>query len=155
MSAATASAAEMTEPHVELRGVGKRFGGVHALEDVDLVVERGSIHGLVGENGAGKSTLGKIVAGVYRADAGELWVDGRRVDYHSPREALADGVTIIAQEPTLVPHRSVLENVFLGIEHAKAGRRQPARAAAPVRRSRRPGPTRAAREPPRADAQSR
>jgi simple sugar transport system ATP-binding protein/ribose transport system ATP-binding protein len=121
MSAATASAAEMTEPHVELRGAGKRFGGVHALEDVDLVVERGSIHGLVGENGAGKSTLGKIVAGVYRADAGELRVEGRRVDYRSPRDALADGVTIIAQEPTLVPHRSVLENVFLGIEHAKAG----------------------------------
>lgn len=121
MSAATASAAEMTQPHVELRGAGKRFGGVHALEDVDLVVKRGSIHGLVGENGAGKSTLGKIVAGVYRADAGELRVEGRRVDYRSPRDALADGITIIAQEPTLVPHRSVLENVFLGIEHAKAG----------------------------------
>ena len=107
--------------HVELRGVAKRFGGVQALADVDLAIERGSIHGLVGENGAGKSTLGKIVAGVHRLDAGELWVDGRRVDYRSPRDALRDGVTIIAQEPTLVPHRSVLENVFLGIESGRAG----------------------------------
>jgi len=107
--------------YVALRGVGKRFGGVVALRDVNLEIERGSIHGLVGENGAGKSTLGKIVAGVHRADVGELWVDGRRVVYHSPRDALRDGITIIAQEPTLVPHRSVLENVFLGIESAAAG----------------------------------
>lgn len=107
--------------HVALRGVGKRFGGVVALKDIDLEIERGLIHGLVGENGAGKSTLGKIVAGAHRPDEGELWVDGRRVVYHSPRDALREGITIIAQEPTLVPHRSVLENVFLGIESAAAG----------------------------------
>jgi ABC-type sugar transport system ATPase subunit len=109
------------EPHVELRDVGKTFGGVQALEGIDLAIERGAIHGLVGENGAGKSTLGKIVAGVYRPDEGELWVDGHRADYRSPREALLDRITIIAQEPTLVPHRSVLENVFLGIEDGRAG----------------------------------
>jgi ribose transport system ATP-binding protein len=107
--------------HVVLRGVDKRFGGVHALRAVDLEVERGAIHGLVGENGAGKSTLGKIVAGVHRPDDGELWVDGRRVSYSSPRDALRDGLTIITQEPTLVPHRSVLENVFLGLESSTAG----------------------------------
>ncbi len=107
--------------HVALRGVTKRFGGVVALADVDLEIERGSIHGLVGENGAGKSTLGKIVAGVHRPDEGDLIVDGRRVVYHAPRDALRDGITMIAQEPTLVPHRSVLENVFLGIETARAG----------------------------------
>jgi simple sugar transport system ATP-binding protein/ribose transport system ATP-binding protein len=107
--------------HVALRGVDKHFGGVHALSAIDLEVERGTIHGLVGENGAGKSTLGKIVAGVHRPDAGELWVDGRRVSYSSPREALRDGLTMIAQEPTLVPHRSVLENVFLGLESRTAG----------------------------------
>jgi simple sugar transport system ATP-binding protein/ribose transport system ATP-binding protein len=101
--------------------VDKRFGGVHALRDVDLEIERGAIHGLVGENGAGKSTLGKIVAGVHRPDDGELWVDGRRVSYSSPRDALRDGLTIITQEPTLVPHRSVLENVFLGLESSTAG----------------------------------
>jgi simple sugar transport system ATP-binding protein/ribose transport system ATP-binding protein len=102
--------------HVEVRGVVKRFGGVQALRGVDLVVERGSIHGLVGENGAGKSTLGKILAGVHRPDDGTVVVDGRAVTYRSPRDALADGITIIAQEPTLVPHRSVQENVFLGVE---------------------------------------
>jgi ABC-type sugar transport system ATPase subunit len=102
--------------HVEVRGVSKRFGGVQALREVDLVIARGSIHGLVGENGAGKSTLGKILAGVHRPDDGELFVDGRAVTYRSPRDALADGITMIAQEPTLVPHRSVQENVFLGVE---------------------------------------
>ena len=94
---------------------------MHALKAVDLEVERGAIHGLVGENGAGKSTLGKIVAGVHRPDDGELWVDGGRVSYTSPRDALRDGLTIITQEPTLVPHRSVLENVFLGLESSTAG----------------------------------
>ena len=109
------------EPHVELRGVSKRFGEVLALRDVDLTIERGTIHGLVGENGAGKSTLGKIVAGVHRPDAGHLLVEGRQVSYRSTRDALADGITLIAQEPTLVPHRSVQENVFLGIEQGVAG----------------------------------
>jgi ABC-type sugar transport system ATPase subunit len=94
---------------------------VQALSGIDLEIERGVIHGLVGENGAGKSTLGKIVAGVHRPDEGELWVDGRRVTYGSPRDALRDGLTIITQEPTLVPHRSVLENVFLGLESSSAG----------------------------------
>jgi ABC-type sugar transport system ATPase subunit len=111
--------------HVELRGVAKRFGGVQALSEIDLAIERGSIHGLVGENGAGKSTLGKIIAGVHRPDDGELWVDDRRAHYLSPRGALADGLTLIAQEPTLVPRRSVLENVFLGIERGRAGVVQP------------------------------
>ena len=108
-------------PHVELRGISKRFGGVRALFEVDLTVARQSIHALVGENGAGKSTLGKILAGVYRPDDGELLVDGRSVAYRSPRDALLDGITIIAQEPTLVPDRSVLENVFLGVESGNAG----------------------------------
>jgi ABC-type sugar transport system ATPase subunit len=107
--------------HVELRGVSKRFGDVHALADVDLEIAKGAIHALVGENGAGKSTLGKIIAGVHRHDAGELLVDGAPVVYHSARDALGAGITMIAQEPTLVPHRSVRENVFLGIEHGRAG----------------------------------
>jgi ABC-type sugar transport system ATPase subunit len=108
-------------PHVELRGISKRFGGVRALSEVDLTIARQSIHALVGENGAGKSTLGKILAGVYRPDEGELVVDGETVAYRSPRDALVDGITIITQEPTLVPHRSVLENVFLGVESGVAG----------------------------------
>ena len=107
--------------HAEVRGISKRFGGVQALTDIDVGVVEGSIHALVGENGAGKSTLGKIIAGVHRPDDGELWVNGRKVAYRSAREALADGVTLIAQEPTLVPHRSVLENVFLGVEDTVVG----------------------------------
>src|SRR5207302_10864931 len=66
-------------------------------------------------------TLGKILAGVYRPDDGEIAVDGSSVSYRTPRDALLDGITIITQEPTLVPHRSVLENVFLGVESASVG----------------------------------
>jgi simple sugar transport system ATP-binding protein/ribose transport system ATP-binding protein len=117
----SAAAAAQPIPLVELRGVSKRFGGVQALEAVDLAIERDSIHALVGENGAGKSTLGKILAGVHRPDDGELVIDGARADYRSPRDALAAGITIIAQEPTLVPHRSVVENVYLGIERGVVG----------------------------------
>jgi ABC-type sugar transport system ATPase subunit len=106
---------------VEIRGVSKRFGGVQALSDVNLEITAGSIHALVGENGAGKSTLGKVLAGVHRPDEGEVAVDGRTVAYRSPRDALADGITIITQEPTLVPHRSVQENVFLGVEQGAFG----------------------------------
>jgi ABC-type sugar transport system ATPase subunit len=106
---------------VELRGISKRFGGVQALDDVTLEVEQGAIHALVGENGAGKSTLGKIIAGVYAPDSGTLIIEGRPVRYHSPRDALADGVTTIAQELTLVPQRSVIENVFLGSESLRIG----------------------------------
>jgi ABC-type sugar transport system ATPase subunit len=112
---------QQSSPHVELRGVRKQFGAIRALDGIDLTIEHGSIHGVVGENGAGKSTLGKIVAGAYRPDGGELWVDGRHVAYRSPRDALADSVTMISQEPTVVPQRSVLENVFLGIEQARVG----------------------------------
>jgi simple sugar transport system ATP-binding protein/ribose transport system ATP-binding protein len=111
----------MSTPHVELRGVSKRFGGVQALSDVDLAIESGTIHALVGENGAGKSTLGKVIAGVHRPDTGTLVVEGREVSFRSARDALADGITIIAQEPTLVPHRSVIENVYLGVEDSVGG----------------------------------
>jgi ABC-type sugar transport system ATPase subunit len=112
---------KVAQPHVEIRGISKRFGGVQALQDIRLSVERGSIHGLVGENGAGKSTLGKIICGALRQDEGELVVDGRPVDYASPRGALADGITMIQQEIALVPKLSVLENVYLGVESHRAG----------------------------------
>jgi ABC-type sugar transport system ATPase subunit len=111
----------MTEPHVRVEGISKHFGGVRALQALDLEIAAGSIHALVGENGAGKSTLAKILAGVYRRDEGTIVVNGRAVDYRSPRDALADGITIITQEPTVVPHRSVQENVFLGVEGGRGG----------------------------------
>jgi ribose transport system ATP-binding protein len=106
---------------VEARGVTKRFGGVTALRDVDLAVVPGSVHALVGENGAGKSTLGKVMVGVLQPDEGEIRVDGRPARMRSPRQALAAGLTAIAQEVAIVPNRSVIENVFLGVEDAQAG----------------------------------
>jgi ABC-type sugar transport system ATPase subunit len=110
-----------SQPHVEIRAISKHFGAVEALKDIHLAIERGSIHGLVGENGAGKSTLGKIISGALRPDAGELVVDNRPVDYASPRDALIDGITMIQQEIALVPKLSVLKNVYLGIESQRAG----------------------------------
>ena len=107
--------------HVETRDLSKRFGGIQALNEVSVSVVRGRVHALVGENGAGKSTLGKLIAGVLQPNGGELLVDGDAVQFRSPRDALLHGVTMIAQEISLVPTRSVVENVFLGIETARAG----------------------------------
>lgn len=110
-----------TTPHVALVEVGKRFQGTAALTGVSLTIAPGSIHALVGENGAGKSTLGKIISGAIRADSGQMFLNGRPVDYRSPREALADRVAAIQQEIALVPRRSVLDNVFLGLEQRRFG----------------------------------
>jgi ABC-type sugar transport system ATPase subunit len=104
-----------------LTGVGKQFGGVRALDDVDLVVERGSVHALVGENGAGKSTVGKIIAGIHTPDAGEMRLRDAPVHHHGAHDALADGITMIAQELPLVPSMSAIENVFLGAEDSVRG----------------------------------
>ena len=107
--------------HLELQSVSKHFGGVHALEEVSLLVELGSVHAIVGENGAGKSTLGRIVAGVHSADGGRLLLDGAPTSFRSPREALDRGVATIAQEPSLVPELTVAENVYLGAEPRSVG----------------------------------
>ena len=115
---ATAGAPQLT---IELRGVGKSFGGVPVLSDIDLRLEPGSVHALVGENGAGKSTLSKIIAGIYSADTGDLLVDGEPENFGSPREALDRGIAAIAQELALVPGLSVAENVFLGREPRTLG----------------------------------
>lgn len=108
-------------PHVEIRGISKRFGGAQALADIHLTIERGTVHALVGENGAGKSTLGKIISGVIQPDSGELIVEGRPVRFASPREALESGIAMIQQEIALVPKLTVLKNVFLGIETNHGG----------------------------------
>ena len=106
---------------LELRELSKHFGGVQALDGVTLSVPKGSVHALVGENGAGKSTLGRIVAGALAPDGGEIRLDGTTVTFRSPREALEHGVAAIAQEPSIVPHLTVAQNVFLGTEPRKAG----------------------------------
>ncbi len=107
-------------PALELIGIEKRFGPVHANRAVSLRVSRGSIHGLIGENGAGKSTLMNIVYGFHRADAGEILVNGRRVDIGRPRDSIEAGIGMVHQHFMLVEKFTVLENVVLG---AEGGRR--------------------------------
>ena len=110
------TAADTAPPAIELIGVDKSFGPVHANNNVNLVVERGIIHGIVGENGAGKSTLMSILYGFYEADAGEIRVNGEPVRIRSSREAISHGIGMVFQHFMLVQPLSVLENVMLGAE---------------------------------------
>lgn len=105
-------------PAIALVGIDKSFGPVHANKAVDLLVRKGSIHGIVGENGAGKSTLMSILYGFYEADAGEIRVAGRPVAIRAPREAIAAGIGMVHQHFMLVEPLSVLDNVMLGAEGA-------------------------------------
>jgi ABC-type sugar transport system ATPase subunit len=107
--------------HLACRSITKAFGGTVALRGVSVEIREGSVHALIGENGAGKSTLGKIIAGAIQADDGELVLRGETVVLHAPRDALAAGIAIVAQELALVPALTVAENVFLGIEPRRAG----------------------------------
>src|SRR5207237_5197838 len=101
-------------PALEMRGIRKAFPGVVALDGVDLSLRAGEVHMLLGENGAGKSTLMKILSGAYVKDAGEILIDGVRIEIDGPRDALARGIRVIYQELNLVPQLSVAENIFLG-----------------------------------------
>ncbi|MBW8485850.1 sugar ABC transporter ATP-binding protein [Actinomadura parmotrematis] len=100
-------------PLLRVAGAAKRFGAVHALRGADLVVRAGEVVCLAGENGSGKSTLARIVAGSLAPDAGTVELDGAPAAFGSPRAALAAGVCLVSQEPTLVPGLSVAENVLL------------------------------------------
>src|SRR4029079_14564 len=106
----------MTEFALRMIGVSKSFPGVLALDKVDLDVLPGEVHVLLGENGAGKSTLMKVLSGAVTRDAGEIELDGRRVEIETPRDAQALGIRIIYQELTLVPYLTAAENIFLGRE---------------------------------------
>ena len=110
-----------TAPLLEVRDVCKAFGGVRAVVDASVSLAAGSVHGLVGENGAGKSTLGKMIGGALAPDTGEILLDGEPVRFHRPRDALAGGIALIAQEIALVPKATVEENVLLGIEPNSGG----------------------------------
>jgi galactofuranose transport system ATP-binding protein len=109
------------EPLLRMERISKAFPGVVALRDASLRVGRGEVHALVGQNGAGKSTLIKVLTGVHPRDAGDIVFDGRPVDFHSPQEAQASGVSTIYQEVNLVPFRSVSENIFMGREPRRFG----------------------------------
>ena len=109
-------AEEMAPPAIELRGIDKRFGAVHANRAVHLTVRRGSIHGIIGENGAGKSTLMAILHGFYQADAGSIRVNGQEVAIRDSRDAIRLGIEMVHQHFMLVDRFTVLENVMLGAE---------------------------------------
>ena len=99
---------------LEMNQVSKAFPGVQALNKVDLRVRPGTVHALMGENGAGKSTLMKCLFGIYHEDEGEIYIEGRRVRFNDPRQALENGVAMVHQELNQVLKRSVMENVWLG-----------------------------------------
>jgi ABC-type sugar transport system ATPase subunit len=94
----------------------KIYGGLHAIEDVDFELRAGEIHALLGENGAGKSTLCKAIAGAITLTSGEYYIDGRRVEFRTPEEALHGGVAMVYQESSLVPSMTVAQNLELGME---------------------------------------
>ncbi len=108
-------------PHVELSGVSKSFQGVHALQDVDFAVRKGTIHAILGENGAGKSTLIKIISGVLQPDTGEVRVGGRPVRFATPIEANRAGISCIFQELSLIPDLTVAENISIADPPRKRG----------------------------------
>src|SRR6266516_4017409 len=107
---------------VSLTGITKRFPGVVANDGVDFEADEGEVHALLGENGAGKSTLSNILTGLYRPDAGEIWIGGTPVSFHSPRDALDAGICMVHQHFRLVPPFTVAENVILG-DHRGEGKK--------------------------------
>lgn len=106
----------MSDYVLEMKSIHKKFANVYALEGIDLQLERGEVHALLGENGAGKSTLIKVLGGIYKADGGQIFVEGEEVSIPSVKAAQALGINIVHQEIVLVPHISVAENIFLGRE---------------------------------------
>ena len=100
--------------YLRARGLSKSFGHVRALQDVDVDLFEGEVLAVVGDNGAGKSTLIKILSGAYLPDQGEIWLEGQKVEYRSPLQALKLGIGAIYQELNLVYQLNVAENIMLG-----------------------------------------
>lgn len=100
-------------PLIELRNGTKSYRGVHAVKDVNFDLLPGEVHALLGENGAGKSTLTKMIAGVVDPTAGEIYLEGKRVEMRSPADALSRGIAMVYQETSLVPSLSVAQNIYL------------------------------------------
>lgn len=104
----------MSEYLLELKGISKSFPGVKALDNVQLALRPGTVHALMGENGAGKSTLMKCLFGIYKMDAGEIYMNGQKIQVDNPDEAMKLGIAMVHQELQPVPARSVAENLYLG-----------------------------------------
>lgn len=111
----------MNESVLSMKGIHKRFMGVHALKGVDFDLRAGEIHALVGENGAGKSTLMKVLTGIYEKDSGEIHFQGKLFHSHNPKQALSAGIGIIHQELNMMDHLTVAQNIFIGRESMKGG----------------------------------
>lgn len=113
--------AENGEQILQMDGISKSFGGVHALREVNFDLNFGEVHALVGENGAGKSTLIKVLGGIIPRNAGRIVFDGQDVEYHRPIDALEAGIAIIHQELSLMPQLNVIENMFMGRMKSRMG----------------------------------
>ncbi len=101
---------------LKMKGIDKSFSGVHALNQVDLEVNKGEVHALMGENGAGKSTLMKILTGIYAKDSGAIEFEGEEVEFNTPKEAQDAGIAIVHQELNMMNHLTVAQNIFIGRE---------------------------------------
>jgi len=96
---------------LSVKSVSKRFPGVQALQGVSLDIDEGACHALMGENGAGKSTLGKILAGIYQPDEGEIQFEGKAIHFHGPQDAVAAGISMVHQELLFAENLTVAENL--------------------------------------------
>jgi len=114
----------VSEYVLELKGITKIFPGVKALNNVQFQLKPGEVHALMGENGAGKSTFIKVITGVHKAEEGEMYLNGQKVDFKGPRDAQAAGIAAVYQHATSYPHLTVAENIFMGHEVVKGGRIQ-------------------------------
>ncbi|MBN2047147.1 MAG: ABC transporter ATP-binding protein [Anaerolineaceae bacterium] len=110
---------QQAEIVVKMQGIVKRFPGVLANDHVDFELRRGEIHALLGENGAGKSTLMNVLSGLYKNDAGKIFVNGQLVEFSSPRDAISTGIGMVHQHFMLVPSLTVTENVLLGLDEPR------------------------------------
>src|SRR4030095_1043900 len=112
---------ETKKPIIEMRGIDKHYGGVHAVRGVDLDIYLGEVHALVGDNAAGKSTLIKILSGAVTKDAGTISFEGRPVEINQPRDAKQLGIETVYQDLALADNLDVPSNIFLGREATRAG----------------------------------
>jgi len=109
----------MLEPLLEVKNITKKFGGLTAVDNVSMQIFPGEVIGILGDNGAGKSTLIKVVSGVYHAEAGQIFYEGRRIKISNPTEALKIGIETIYQDLALAENMNVYSNIFLGREKLK------------------------------------
>lgn len=109
------------EVKLELRGISKSFPGVKALDGVNILLRKGTVHAVVGENGAGKSTLMKIINGLYKRDEGKVILDGREVEFAGPMDSSAAGIAMIYQELNFFPELTIAENIYMKRQPTKAG----------------------------------